>query len=235
MCIIWVKAAYCGTRDSLTCPTYKMTLLHKKMHTPSMSLNLLYSNPHAKQKVRRASWGLVLCVCPHAIIKRKLPGHSRDVYFWVSLCVCTKDIWHHQPAQLGALTFSKDRVREQKGDESEIEQCTNVTFREQQHTQRARELSEQRGLRMCVASLNSFIPDRMKAHSKQSCHHHTSAKLKKYSQPFSLLCSQVIPKVSFYMALIAVIRLLTVFSKCRKEVHKCYHFPTQRELPPCFS
>lgn len=91
MCIIWVKAAYCGTRDSLTCPTYKMTLLHKKMHFPSMSLNLLYSNPHVKQKVWRASWGLLLplalCVCPHAIMKRKLPGHSRDVYFWVSVCV----------------------------------------------------------------------------------------------------------------------------------------------------
>lgn len=48
-----------------------------------------------------------------------------------SLCVCTKDIWHHQPALLSALTFSKDKegARERKGDAFEIEQNTNDTFR----------------------------------------------------------------------------------------------------------
>lgn len=62
----------------------------------------------------------------------------------------TKDMWHHQPTQLSALAFSKDkeRAREQKGDVFEIEQNTNGTCRLQQHTHRAQELSEQRGLRM---------------------------------------------------------------------------------------
>ena len=133
--------------------------------------------------------------------------------------MCTKDIWHHQPAQLSALTFSKDKeeVREPKGDVFEIEQNTNDTFRKQQHTQRAQELSEQRGLCVCVASLNSFIPDGMKAHSKQSYHHYTFAKMKKHSQPFSLLYSHVTPKVSFHMTFIAVIHLLTAFSNAGKK------------------
>lgn len=53
------------------------------------------------------------------------------------MCVCTEDIWHHQLAQLSALTFSKDkeRAREQKGDASEIEQNTNDTFSRQQHAE----------------------------------------------------------------------------------------------------
>lgn len=134
-----------------------------------------------------------------------------------SLCVCTKDIWHHQPTQVSALTFSKDkgRAREQKGDAFEIEQNTNDTFREHRRTQRAQELSEQRGLHVSVASLNSSILDGMKAHSKQSYHHHTSVKMKKHSQPFSLLYYRVIKKVSFHMTLTVVIHLLIVFSKCR--------------------
>ena len=148
------------------------------------------------------------------------PSRSQQGCLFLSLCVCTKDTWHHEPVQLSALTFSKDkeRARAQKGDAFEIEQNTNDTFRQQQHTWRAQELSEQRGLRVCVASLNSFIPDGMKAHSKQSYHHHTCAKMKKHSQPFSLLYSQVIPKASFHMTLIAVFHLLTVLSKGRKKV-----------------
>lgn len=161
-----------------------------------------------------------LGVCAHTLLWRERFQVTAGVFISEFLCVCTKDIWHHQPSQFSALTFSKDkeRVREQKGDVFEIEQNTNDTFRQQQHTQRAQELSEQRGLCVCVTSLNSFIPDGMKAHSKQSYHHHTTAKMKKHSQTFSLLHSQVIPKVSFHMTLIALMHPLTVFSKCRKKV-----------------
>lgn len=178
-----------------------------------------------------------LCVCAHTLLWRQSFQVAAGMLISKSLCVYTKDIWHYQPAQLSALTFSKDkeRAREWKGDAFEMEQNTNDTFRQQQHTHRAQELAEQRGLWVCVASLHSFIPARMKAHSKQSYHHHTSAKMKKHSQPFSLLYSQVIPQVSFHMSLLAVIHLVTAFSKCRKKVYKCYHFPTQREFPSCFS
>lgn len=49
---------------------------------------------------------------------------------------------------------------------------------------------QSKGVHMCVASLNSFILDGMKAHSKQSYHHHTSVKIKKaFPAPFFVILS----------------------------------------------
>lgn len=101
-----------------------------------------------------------------------------------------------------------------------MEQYTNDTFRQQQYTESTGAFRA-KGLVcvwVCVASLNSFILNRRKAHSKKPYHTHTSVKMKKHSQAFSLLYSHVIPKVSFHMTLIVVIHMLTVFSKYKKKV-----------------
>lgn len=136
-----------------------------------------------------------------------------------SVCGCAKDIWHHQPAHLCPVPFSKDEERESKKEMHLKQSNTQMIPSDSSTTQRTWELSEQRGLCVCVyvASLNSFILNRRKAHSKKCYHPHTSVKMKKHSQAFSLLYFHVIPKVSFHMTLIVVIHLLTVFSKCRKK------------------
>jgi len=54
-------------------------------------------------------------------------------------------------------------------------------------THRAQVQAEQRTLCVSVASLNSFTLYRMKSHSEQTYHHHTSVKMEKHSQPLSLL------------------------------------------------
>lgn len=78
-----------------------------------------------------------LRVRAHTLLWRESFQVADGMFISESLCVCTKDIWHHQLAQLSALTFSKDkeRAREQKGDASEIEQNTNDTFSRQQHAE----------------------------------------------------------------------------------------------------
>lgn len=92
------------------------------------------SNKRYGEHAKDPSYHL-LCMCAHMLLWRESFQVAAGMFISESLCGCTKDIWHHQPAQLSALTFSKDKEREQKGDAFEMEQYTNDTFRQQQYTE----------------------------------------------------------------------------------------------------
>lgn len=135
-----------------------------------------------------------------------------------SLCGCTKDIWHHQPAQLSALIFSKDKERESKKEMCLKRSNTQMILSDSSSTQRARELSELRGLHVCVWLLlivSSWTEGKLTARSPIILT--LLWKQKSITRLFFLLYSHAIPKVSFHMTLIVVIHMLTVFSKYRKK------------------
>lgn len=176
----------------MTCPTYEMTLLHKRTHCPSTSLNLMHTAPMSNKRYgehTEDSSSLSLCVCPHSITKRKLPGCSRDAYSCASACA-----YKGYVALSACSAHCHNILQRQRGSEREMHlkwSKTQLMPSICSSTHRAQVQAEQRTLRVSVASLNSVTLYRMKSHSEQSYHHHTSVKMEKHSQPLSLLRSRL--------------------------------------------
>lgn len=125
-------------------------------------------------------------VCARILLQRKSFQAAAGMLTPEPPHVHIKDTWHHQPAQLSAITFAKDKEGV-KGrciwSGAKIQLMPSICS----STHRAQVQAEQRTLCVSAASLNSFTLYRMKSHSEQSYHHHTSVKMEKHSQPLSLL------------------------------------------------